>query len=114
MYYEAQGWHYMAVMNLNRVYYCCLYENNEDEVIIRRIDRDMDYELALIVADMDNRCSAVSEDGLTVTWNPVRKSGISKEGLERLKVVHPDIYAGYVTYSESRRFRIKRLKEEAA
>lgn len=200
VYYEAQGRHYMAVMNLNRVYYCCLYGNNEDEVIIRRIDRDMDYELelialeqdfwenhvlarrpppyweddgdlileslqrtlgpsnadappvvftktqsarvsrflelqeernlldadakaieaemkrlkALIVADMGNRCSAVSEDGLTVTWNPVRKSGISKEGLERLKVVHPDIYAEYVTYSESRRFRIKRPKEEAA
>ena len=200
VYYETQGRHYMAVMNLNRVYYCCLYGNNEDEAIIRRIDRDMTYELelialeqdfwennvltrlpppyleddgdlileslqralgpadkdappvslnkaqsarvtrflelqeekgrrdadakaveaemkrlkALIVADMGISCSAVSEDGCTVTWNPVRKFGVSKEGLERLKAVHPDIYAEYVTLSESRRFHIKRPKSDAA
>lgn len=41
VYYEAQGRHYMAVVNLSRVYFCCLYGNNEDEVIIRHIDRDM-------------------------------------------------------------------------
>lgn len=43
-YYEAQGRHYMAVMNLNRVYFCCLYGNSEDDVIIRSIDRDLKYE----------------------------------------------------------------------
>ena len=52
-YYETQGRHYMAVMNLNRVYYCCLYGNNEDEAIIRRIDRDMDYEMELIALEQD-------------------------------------------------------------
>ena len=200
VYYETQGRHYMAVMNLNRVYYCCLYGNNEDETIIRRIDRDMDYELelimleqdfwenhvlaklpppyreddgdlilkslrrtlgpadkdappvsfsniqsarvarflelqeekkrydvnsqpiedemerlkALIVADMGTSSSAVSVDGCTITWNPVRKSGIFKEGLERLKAVHPNIYAEYVTTSESRKFSIKRPKPDAA
>lgn len=30
VYYEAQGRHYMAVVNLSRVYFCCLYGNNED------------------------------------------------------------------------------------
>lgn len=200
VYYEIQGRHYMAVMNLNRVYYCCLYGNNEDEAIIRRIDRDMSYEMelimleqdfwennvlakspppywedsgelileslrrtrgpankdmppvslnnaqsarvtrflelqeekrrydadadaieaemkrlkALIVADMGTSCSAISKDGCTVTWNPVRKTGVSKEGLERLKAVHPDIYSEYVTISESRRFSIKRPKDGAA
>ena len=200
VYYEAQGRHYMAVMNLDRVYYCCLYGNNEDEAIIRRIDRDMAYEMelialeqdfwenhvlarrpppyleddgdlilesvrrslgpadtdtppmeltkaqsarvarflelqeekrlhdadakmieeemkrlkALIVADLGTSCSAISEDGCTVTWSPVRKSGISKEGLERLKIVHPDIYAEFVTCSESRRFNIRRPKVGAA
>lgn len=200
VYYETQGRHYMAVMNLDRVYYCCLYGNNEDEAIIRRIDRDMDYEMelialeqdfwenhviakcpppyleddgdlileslhrtlgpasvdtppvvfnkmqsarvtrflelqeekslhdadakaveakmkrlkALIVADLGTNSSAVSEDGCTITWNPVRKSGVSKEGLERLKVVYPDIYEEYVTISESRRFNIKRPKPDAA
>ncbi len=28
VYYEAQGRHYMAVMNIDRVYFCCLYGNN--------------------------------------------------------------------------------------
>lgn len=53
VYYETQGRHYMAVMNLNRVYFCCLYGNNEDEAIIRHIDRDMDYEAELIFLEED-------------------------------------------------------------
>ena len=50
-YYEAQGRHYMAVMNLNRVYFCCLYGNNEDEAMIRQIDRDPKYEAELIALE---------------------------------------------------------------
>ena len=46
--YEIQGRHYMCVMNVDEVYYCCLYGNNENEVIIRHIERDMDYEAELI------------------------------------------------------------------
>lgn len=52
-YYESQGRHYMAVMNLDRVYFCCLYGNNEDEVMIRSIDRDRDYESELIALEED-------------------------------------------------------------
>lgn len=52
-YYEAQGRHYMAVMDINRVYFCCLYGNNEDEVIIRSIDRDEKYEAELIALEED-------------------------------------------------------------
>ncbi len=199
VYYETQGRHYMAVMNLDRVYYCCLYGNNEDEAIIRHIDRDMPYEMelialeydfwhenvlarvpppytedgdlileslrralgpsdadappvefsktqseriarylslqeekrkhdsdtkavdeemqrlkALIVADMGHSLTAICEDGCTVSWKPVRKVGISKHDLERLKEVHPEIYAEYATVSESRRFNIKLPKPEAA
>lgn len=198
-YYESQGRHYMAVMGLSRVYFCCLYGNNEDEVIIRHIDRDMAYEAelialeedfwknhvlakappaytedgdlileslrrslgpadtdappvalspmqtarvtrflelqtekaalssevreieetmqrlkALIVADMGTSCTAVSADGSTITWNPVRKPTVSKASMERLREVHPDIYAEYVTISESRRFSIKQPKPQAA
>ena len=50
-YYEAQARHYMAVMDLDKVYFCCLYGNNEDEVIIRSIDRDMAYEGELIALE---------------------------------------------------------------
>ena len=52
-YYESQGRHYMAVMNLNRVYFSCLFGNNKDEVIIRHIDRDMAYESELIALEED-------------------------------------------------------------
>lgn len=48
IYYELQGRHYMAVMDYDRVFFCCLYGNTEDEVIIREIKRDKDYEEELI------------------------------------------------------------------
>ncbi|ALP92516.1 YqaJ viral recombinase family protein [Intestinimonas butyriciproducens] len=48
VYYESQGRHYMAVMDLDRCFFCCLYGNNEDEVIIREIRRDMAYEEEMI------------------------------------------------------------------
>ena len=51
VYYESQGRHYMAVMNLNRVYYCCLYGNNEDEFFIRYMERDLDIEEDLIAEE---------------------------------------------------------------
>ena len=52
-YYETQGRHYMAVMNLDRVFFCCLYGNNEDEVIIRELKRDMAYESEMIALEED-------------------------------------------------------------
>ena len=48
VYYELQGRHYMAVMDYDRVFFCCLYGNTEDEVIIRDIRRDMAYEEEMI------------------------------------------------------------------
>ena len=51
--YETQGRHYMCVTNIDRVFYCCLYGNNEDEVIIRDIQRDYDYEDELIALESD-------------------------------------------------------------
>lgn len=47
-YYEAQGRHYMAVMDVDRVFFCCLYGNNENEIIIREIKRDYFYEEEMI------------------------------------------------------------------
>jgi putative phage-type endonuclease len=48
LHYDFQGRQYMSVTNLNRVYYCCLYGNTENEVIIRHIDRDLVYESEMI------------------------------------------------------------------
>lgn len=196
VYYESQARHYMAVMNLDRVFFCCLYGNNGDEIIIRHIDRDKDYEAELIaleedfwqnsvlagnpppytedgglimeslrrtlgpadtdappvafskaqsaritrylelqqeshcrhadidtemerlkaqiVADLGTSCTGICEDGCTVTWKPMRKTGISKENLLRLKEIHPEIYREYVTTTVTRRFSIKQSKSDAA
>ena len=200
--YQAQGRHYMAVMNLNHVFYCCLYGNSEDDVIIRHITRNMAYEAELIaleedfweghiqsrvpppytedgdlildsvrshfgpadpdapaielslpmagsiarflelqaqkkqldarikelesemkriqgrvVAEMGRSCTAlctVGGEAYTVAYNPVKKTGINKNGLIRLQAQHPDIYEDYVTVSESRRFYVRKSQETAA
>ena len=49
--YEVQGRHYMCVMNIDHVYYCCLYGNSEDEVFIRHIERDIAYEEEMIALE---------------------------------------------------------------
>ncbi len=188
----------MAVMNLNHVFFCCLYGNSEQETIIRHIERDMDYEMELIALEGDfwndhvrarippsyvedgdlilesvrnhageadpdaaaielsrgghaslmrymelqaeksalnaevrrvenemkrlqgrivdemGRCCiatySVDDTDYTVTYNPSRKSGISKEDLYRLQMQHPEIYEEFVTVSESRRFHVKQAK----
>lgn len=80
VYYEAQGRHYMSVMNVDRVYYCCLYGNNEDEVIIRHIDRDMAYESELIAVEEDFWKNHV----LTQTPPPFTETGdLILESLQR-------------------------------
>ena len=89
-------------------------EKNQQEIAVKKFDAELQRLKALILADMGNSCSARSEDGYTVTWRPVRKVGISKDKLERMKEVHPDIYAEYATVSESRRFNIKAPKADAA
>ena len=38
----------MAVMDIDRVFFCCLYGNTEDETIIREIHRDMAYEEEMV------------------------------------------------------------------
>ncbi len=47
-YYEAQGRHYMCVTDIDSVFYCCLYGRSEDDVIIREIKRDFEYEAEMI------------------------------------------------------------------
>ena len=202
VYYEPQGRHYMAVMDIDRVFFCCLYGNTEDECIIRENRRDMAYEQemiyleqyfwenhvlakdpppytedgaqilgsvqrycgpadtgapvlelgadmtetlmyylrlqeekkkaekrsgelekelqrakAILIAEMGTSCTAeCHRDGFyyTVTYNPVRKAGVDKNNLSRLKIQYPEIYERFVTVSEYRRFLVKVSAEEAA
>ena len=196
--YEYQCRHYMAVMNLNVVYIACLFGNNENEYVIRKIERDYDFEedlineeayfwneyvqkeqeppyvesgelilesirrhfgpgdkdedeiilpgairdsldqyLALkerksaidkesreiegkmkslyagVVERMGVSCKASLDLGpckYLVTYNPVYRTGISKNSLEKLQVQHPDIYDEYVEVTESRRFSAKKVE----
>lgn len=39
--YLYQVRHYMAVMNMNKAYIACLYGNNENEFVMRSIERDL-------------------------------------------------------------------------
>ena len=48
IYYETQGRHYMAVMDIDEIFYCCLYGDNEEEVIIREVKRDFEYEAEMV------------------------------------------------------------------
>lgn len=87
IYYESQGRHYMAVMGIDRVYYCCLYGNNEDNVIIRHIDRDMDYEQELIALEgmfwnehvLAKNPPDYTEDGDLILKSLQRQLGVSDE-----------------------------------
>lgn len=202
VYYESQGRHYMAVTDIDRVFYCCLYGRSEDNVIIREIKRDFEYEdemifleqefweeqvkkkvpppytesgklvlesainhtgpadkaapakslnakmtstlmrymqlqeekkysdtqskqienemqklKGILIAEMNTTCTATCEqDGreFTVTYNPVRKATIDKDGLLRLELLYPEIYKQFVKTSESRRFYVKVSKADAA
>ncbi|HJC23251.1 MAG TPA: YqaJ viral recombinase family protein [Candidatus Eisenbergiella merdavium] len=198
--YEYQGRHYMAVMNLNRVVFACLYGNNENDFIIREMERDLEIEENLIqeeeyfwkenvqnkteppytekpdlvlesirkhygpadadaaavklgrshimelenylrlkeekaklekqvkrldeqmkeacfgiVEEMGVSCKGIIRDGsreYVITYNPVYRTGIDKNGLKKLETQHPDIYEDYVKVSESRRFSV--MKKDAA
>ena len=180
IYYESQGRHYMAVMNIDRVYFCCLYGNSEDfwenhvltktpppyveadgdlileslrrklgpadkdappvllgqtqfgqlsmllslqeqkktlSADVSKLDKDIKRLKGMLIEKMGTSCTAVYNglaESYTITYNPVRSAGISKDALERLKDEHPDIYDQYVTVSEWRRFHVKKAALQAA
>lgn len=83
VHYESQGRHYMAVMDVDRCFFCCLYGNNEEESIIREIRRDMDYESEMIFLEQyfwENHVQAqipppYTEDGDLVIESVRRHTG---------------------------------------
>ena len=63
-----------------------------------------------VVDELGASCFGILKDGTTeyqAVYNPVYRTTIDKDGLERLKLLHPEIYDDYVVTSESRRFSIK-------
>ena len=80
--YELQGRHYMAVMNINTVFYACLYGNNENEFIVRRVDRDLDYEQDIIEQE-------------EYFWNEFVKAGVEPSYTEKPDLVMESIRRHY-------------------
>lgn len=51
--YEMQGRHYMAVMDLNFCWFACLFSNNENDFVMRLLERDLDIEADMIAEEED-------------------------------------------------------------
>lgn len=80
------------------------------ETQAKTLDTEMQRLKGQMVAKLDGSCMAMGEYGgtqYTISYNPVSRTGITKDNLQKLKLLHPDIYDEYVTVSESRRFSIK-------
>lgn len=124
-YYEAQGRHYMAVTNLDEVYFCCLYGNNEDEVIIRRLKRDLSYESELMALEgyfwTDHVQARVPppyrEDGDTILASSQRHTGPANPdaGLVELGQDLKSRFAEYLALQKQKQSMdrcVKEVKEE--
>jgi len=94
--YELQGRHYMAVMDIDRVYFGCLYGNNENEYIIRCLDRDMEIEAELIALEEDFWNSNVlakvppeyTEDGDLIAESVRKHFGAADADVPELVLAH--------------------------
>jgi putative phage-type endonuclease len=109
--YVLQGRHYMAVMDIDQIFYCCLYGNNEDEVIIRHLNRDLEFESEMIALEEDFWVNHVlaqvpppyTEDGDLVSESVRRHFGAADRSVSE---VHLDSgFSGVIT-------RYLKLQEE--
>jgi len=81
--YELQCRHYMAVMDVDVVFIACLFGNNENDFLWRRIDRCMEYEVRIIAAEQDfwhNYVLASIEPPYTESGEQVIKSLLTYYG----------------------------------
>ena len=76
------------------------------ETRVKTLDAEMQRLKGRIVAKLNISCMAMGEY--------VSRTGITKDNLQKLKLLHPDIYDEYVTVSESRRFSIKAKEADEA
>lgn len=49
--YQLQGRQYMSVMHINKVFFACLHGNSENYLIIRELDRDLEYESEMVAVE---------------------------------------------------------------
>ena len=99
--------------------YLSLQEQRQQvDAQVKPLDAEMQRLKGQMVAKLNGSCKAMGEYGgtqYTISYNPISRTGITKDNLQKLKLLHPDIYDEYVTVSESRRFSIKaNAADEAA
>lgn len=120
-YYESQGRHYMAVMDLDRVFFCCLYGNSEDEVEIRELQRDLAYEQEMIFLEEafwnDHILAHVpppyTEDGELVLASLQRRFGAGDGTLpqQQLGSAETMVLQKYLHYQEQKKALSVQIKE---
>lgn len=49
--YQLQGRHYMSTMHINKIFYACLHGNSMNYLIVREMDRDLEYESEMIAIE---------------------------------------------------------------
>ena len=84
---------------------------------VTQLDVQMQQLKGLLVSELDGKDCATCADGeqnYVISYNPIRRHGISKDNLVRLREVYPEIYEQFVETSESRRFSIKIAAQPAA
>ena len=83
-------------------------QRQQVETRVKTLDTEMQQLKGQMVAKLNGSCMAMGEYGgtqYTISYNPVSRTGITKDNLQKLKLLHPDIYDEYVTVSDfERRF----------
>ncbi len=80
---------------------------------VKKLEEEMKLSYMGIVEEMGTSCKAVLKNGtesFEISYKPSYRTQITSEGLEKMKVNHPDIYDDYVNVTESRRFTVKHKK----
>ena len=92
-------------------------QKKDAEKAVKKLEDTLQRYKGMLISEMGTSCIAhCSHNGseFIVTYNPVRKPGISKDNLEKLKLLHPEIYNEYVTVTEFRKFNVKVQDKNAA
>ncbi len=97
----------MSVMDIDRIFYCCLYGNNLNEVIIRELKRDLAYEEEMIFLEHEfwqNHVQAQVPPPYTENGDLIVKSVRSHVG-------NADESAPVITFDEHMAVKLMRFQE---
>lgn len=86
-------------------------EKKQTDALSRKLDADIKRLYVPIVDKMGTACSAVCEDKgkhFEIKYDPMYRTGISKENLSKLEAQRPDVYSDFVETTESRVFKLKK------